>query len=623
MHSYTRTLLAAVLSLAAISIANATDAERVLAQVREATGGARWDQVRAISYDAILEAAGLEGEMHSIESLRDGRSANRFDLGVTGGAEGNDGTASWTADAAGLVDIADSEPALSKARTERFLTARRYLEPTLDVSEWDLNTREDASGRTFQIVGFKPRSGDPVELWIDDSHHIAKLVLSADGQTIEWSDYREVDGLLLPHRIGTTSDGNLTTETITKYRVGSRIDAAKLARPRSKLRDVRMIGRNATLAATVEGGHLFVRASIGDHAPRVFVLDTGAGINVLTPEAAKEFGIASSGSINASGVGEQQVAVSLTRVAKLRVGPATLTDQSFAIIPLPFASVRIDGRPEVPVGLLGYDFFRRFRVTLDYAGQRVGIAPLSRSCAMPGPQAVQIFLDEDRTPEILARLDGVEAQWTIDVGASGPLTVARHVAERLGIAPDAGALFISQGGVGGATRERQLEFGRFEIGSLRVDRPIGGVSQQTAGAFASPRFGGNIGYETLRRFKMTFDYECRLVSLEPSREFASPEERDRSGVRWTRTPDGRRVAFHVVDGSPAALAGLAKDDQMLTINDRDSAEVIGDEISALQSAAPGSVVRYRIKRGEDTREIEVTLADFIPRASSAAQGTSR
>lgn len=595
--------------------APARSPQEILAKVREATGGQRWEEIEQIQSIGQLSVGGLTGRFEAIESLIDERRVTSFDLGVIAGSEGHDGTKPWSADAAGLVDIVEDEESIARAATASFISSRAYLRADAPIKEASVRSERDERGTRFDVVTLTLLLGDPVELWVDESSHlIARIVRPEERETTTLSDYRTVDGLQLPYRMESIdTSNNPQTYTVESYRPSRKIDAAALRRPKSAARDVQMAVERATLPAFVESGHVFIEATVGDSAPALFVLDTGASINVLTPEAAKTLNVQTQGELKATGVGEEQPSVSLTKVPMLHVGPAKLADQNFAIIPLPSLTATINGETREAVGLLGYDFFRRLVVTIDYHNERVTIEP-HRECSAPSATAVPLFLDGDRIPKLRAKLNGVEVLWDVDVGASTPLSISPSVAEQLGLPESRGALYVRGGGVGGVSRERVFIFDRLEIGPHRLSDPLAGVSEQKAGAFAEPGFAGNLGYPTLRNFTPKFDYECRVLELPKSEVFGTPELADRAGIIWRKQDDGSWRVLHVVPTSPGERAGLQAGDLLLALEGESLEALTRERFWELHAQPAGTMLKMRVKRGDKPVNARVRLADFIPRA---------
>jgi S1-C subfamily serine protease len=69
---------------------------------------------------------------------------------------------------------------------------------------------------------------------------------------------------------------------------------------------------------------------------------------------------------------------------------------------------------------------------------------------------------------------------------------------------------------------------------------------------------------------------------------------------------GVRVAS-VIAGSPAEKAGIAAGDVILAIDGADVADLKGYS-ALLKTKKPGDKVKVRVRRGDETKELEATLA---------------
>jgi len=92
----------------------------------------------------------------------------------------------------------------------------------------------------------------------------------------------------------------------------------------------------------------------------------------------------------------------------------------------------------------------------------------------------------------------------------------------------------------------------------------------------------------------------------------SPEERPYLGIRYMLLEEGARIEV-VEPGSPAEEAGLEPGDVIAAVD----GEPVGLEAQPLAalilSRHPGEVVRLTVERGEEMREVEVTLSRWSER----------
>lgn len=118
------------------------------------------------------------------------------------------------------------------------------------------------------------------------------------------------------------------------------------------------------LLRTSEGGpRIYVQADLGDGHTGLFLVDTGADINVLSQDMADRLGLdLASGVYRLSGLSGTTRAAR-GRVAEVRLGEAVLTDVSFAV-GVRGVSTRAGYMPLD--GILGMDVWQRFIMEIDY-----------------------------------------------------------------------------------------------------------------------------------------------------------------------------------------------------------------------------------------------------------------
>jgi hypothetical protein len=76
--------------------------------------------------------------------------------------------------------------------------------------------------------------------------------------------------------------------------------------------------------------------------------------------------------------------------------------------------------------------------------------------------------------------------------------------------------------VGGEVSARLGHVSAVRLGGFVVAMPLTQFSQNTSVIFASPYVAGTIGAQTLRQFKVIFDYRHREMTLELNDHFGDP-----------------------------------------------------------------------------------------------------
>ena len=97
------------------------------------------------------------------------------------------------------------------------------------------------------------------------------------------------------------------------------------------------------------------------------LVDTG-GMNILRPEAIQRLGLNVEGKLEGRGVGEASTDVALAHAQRLRVGAVSIEQPVF----YQFDLGRLpDVEGEDFDGIIGYELFQRFGVTIDYAAHEL------------------------------------------------------------------------------------------------------------------------------------------------------------------------------------------------------------------------------------------------------------
>ena len=98
--------------------------------------------------------------------------------------------------------------------------------------------------------------------------------------------------------------------------------------------------------------------------------------------------------------------------------------------------------------------------------------------------------------------------------------------------------------------------------------------------------------------------------FEPSPAFAEPYETDMSGMTLAAAPGQPVSVEYVVSGGPAANAGIAPGDTLLSVDGRRADAESLDDIRATFTT-DGARRRLTLRRGATTREVVLTLHRLI------------
>jgi hypothetical protein len=360
--------------------------------------------------------------------------------------------------------------------------------------------------------------------------------------------------------------------------------------------------------------HLWMRASVNGGPLADFIYDTGASATVLDSAYAASIGVASAGKLQGEGAGAAGTG-SLATLKSLRVEAADgdgieMHDLPIAVLDLNSMLEPFFWRPVA--GIIGFDLISRFVNVIDYDSTTVTLRDPKTYTHEGGGQKLAMRL-AGTVPVVTMTLDG---RWTgeyrLDVGSSatvdlhGPFWRSHGIDRALH-----GSAEVMGGGFGGTFTSRVGRLQSLEIGPFGWKEPLVSLSGATTGALASEEYAGNIGNRLLERFQLTLDYERREVWLEPGRRYAQRDVLSMTGLQLVRQGDEVSIA-RVLAKSPAARAGLAAGDVVLSVDGRPPLELDLDGIERLtEEGKPGTRVVYEIRRGSSVMKKTLKLESVL------------
>lgn len=603
--------------LALIGLATSTQAAlptagQLLAKARAATGGAAWDRVAAIEGRGHISTSGLQGMWQRTEDLRTGRFVMHADLGVFRIAEGHDGQRRWRQDPSGGVHDLNGAFARQATATQAWLARRGWLRP--DAGGAKLGPVHEATGEDCQpclVFDAKPIGGQSVQMWFDaDSHRLVRSVRETSISTLteRYGDHRDAGGLWLPHRIESRDSGSPDVEVI-EVREWATLAAVKpTAFSRATPPDDTTLEGETTVPIELDGAPV-VRAKLNGR-DYDFILDTG-GHSIITPEVAKELGLAPEGMGASGGAGEGTTAQQYTRIDKLQIGQATMRDQHFYVLHFPYATVERGPRPPL-AGLLGLELFERFGARLDYRAKTLTLRKLEGYRHRGGGVAVPITFDDDM-PLLEGRIDGIPALIALDTGNGGSTVIQWRWAQSQGMAERMkreGIETVSYG-AGGASRNWGTRLRSFEVGGLKVERPIVRYAEDKAGAFSSRTEAANIGTQMLQHFAIDIDYGRGVIWFEALPGYTEPPF-NRAGLRAMKPAAEAFEVVLVSPGSPAAAAGVKQGDRIVAVDGVPAVRLSGSDLRGKLLQPAGSAVKLTLQRDGALQEVALSLVEMLP-----------
>jgi hypothetical protein len=589
----------------------------ILAQMRQASGGQAWAPVHALHLVTTATSGGATRSREHWEDVATGRYrvASAGPSGTT--QAGFDGVTPWEQGGTGIAyTLGDVDSALVAA-DESFRVARAWWFADRHPATIVLSGERSEAGRRFDVLNITPEGGRPFEAWIDRSTH---LLARTDEQQAEervvttYSDYRPEQGVMIPHtvRSGDGTDPSFDeVETLRSVEINPAISDASFSIPPVPASDIqlppgrdsvdvpfRLAVNNRILVPVTLNGRLTVDADF----------DSGGGL-LLQPGSVAKLGAVAEGRQKEGGGGEGATTATAGRLDTLAIGAATIPKlrfHSFAFSP--------DAPDEA---LVGQEILQRFVVRFDFDRM---VITLTRPAAFrdPGRGAVVPFHFQDNQPEVKGSIDGIAGLFAIDTGDNSSLLLIAPFARKYGLVaryhadiPYEGTAITATNGVWARRRAHTVSLdGADGRAAVQVHNPVTRISLQHAGFDANRNVSANIGLGILRQFNLTFDYTRQRLIFEPSHFFGQPDIFNRTGFRLKQDGNAWTITTIYPD-SPAAIAGLATGDRILTISGRAPMQIAVDGLAAILKGPVGTSVPLLIAAKSGSRVVRLKLRDVL------------
>ncbi len=267
-------------------------------------------------------------------------------------------------------------------------------------------------------------------------------------------------------------------------------------------------------------GHIFLRVRVNSSEPLWFGLDSGAEQTLISQQQAKSLKLKFGGGMKATGSGDGTVDFGLTRNVSFDLSNVAFTLREVGVIPLEIPGPVPD---EAVAGLLGYDFFRRFVVEINYTNHVIRLYS-PQSYRYRGHGAIVPVTMMDNNPHVpgtvvLPGLKPVSGMFLIDSGAGADIAFYSPFVNRYKLLDSTQETTeASTEGIGGRNKIRighatSVKIGRTVISNLPVH-----FSQAKQGDDAGTIGAGFIGGRLLRQFnKVIFDHWRHRIILEPAK----------------------------------------------------------------------------------------------------------
>jgi membrane-associated protease RseP (regulator of RpoE activity) len=362
--------------------------------------------------------------------------------------------------------------------------------------------------------------------------------------------------------------------------------------------------------------HIMVKVKINGSRPLSFVFDTGDKVGIVDSEVAKELGLKLEGQVHVGGAGADTLPGSFVKEATWSLlGLEGFSQPVSLTLPLGRMASRFGHDFD---GIIGSDFIRQYVVEVDYQNRVLRLHDKDKFTYAGAGDSVPIQLNSMGYPLLDGEVtptsgESIKGKFVLDLGSSGSLALMSPIVTQHNLLGN-GLKTIKAIGVGGAGGQSNGQIGRvrsLQIGKFTIANPLTLFSEDKAGAMATSQLVGNIGQLIAGKFKVFLDYNHTRIILEPNSTFAQPMDRVTAGL--VLTTEGKDYATvrvsDVLENSPAAEAGIQKNDIVLSVDGKPAAEIRAMKIAEMFEKP--ATYNLTIRRGEQTLQVPLTPRKLI------------
>lgn len=485
-------------------------------QDRRATG---WPDVpsavRGFRMEGQCRRLGIDSRF-TILFDRSGRIVETID-GPLGVRTGFDGRTAWSVDWNGMprpLELKDAESLI----TVRSVWTGVWTQPDRPV---DVGLDAAAPSSHHRVI--RPKRGRlEARLAIGASTRLAEILTmeASDGESKwELSDYRSVAGLRLPYRVRHDTMGEEELFEVTRAEALTAFPDGAFRMPTARPRDTEFRSADSPVIEVrrTRSGHLLVQPMIDGQDVGWFILDSGAGSMVITPQAAEQTGMKPVGRVLLVGVGGK-VATQFRTGGSFELGPMRVRGFKFIEADLGFLSAAFG----VPIGgICGYDFFARAIVRIDVDKPAVSLYDPAEF-RLPSARWDEVVY-HGRNIAVRCKFEGGRsALFRIDTGAQGTLAFHVPAVREYKLLEGRETSAAQLGGVGGTLAAKRGRLKTFEIGGHSFRDALVEFAITPRGAFNDPYTAGNVGTAFLSPFELVFDLPNKRMAFVPRISGSAP-----------------------------------------------------------------------------------------------------
>ncbi|WP_246011719.1 PDZ domain-containing protein [Flavobacterium piscinae] len=387
-----------------------------------------------------------------------------------------------------------------------------------------------------------------------------------------------------------------------------------------------------------------------------FLLDTGVEESILfSLEDKEELKFNNVEKIKLRGLGNSDFIEGLKSSGNLVVFKDDIVDQKHDIYIILDEEFNFSGSVGIPVnGIIGYQFFKNFKVEINYLSQKIYIHNPSKEIKkrkMNKFLEVDIFFHNNKPYySTLFEFDNqkVDGKLLLDIGNSDAFWFFSNRIKSYTFSNQSFEDFLGKG-FNGDIFGKRTKLNSFSFEDFRFKNPYVAIPDSTSLSnikWAESRI-GSIGGEVFKRFNIIFDYKNSKLYLKKNKKFNDPFEYNMSGIeinhaglQWiqeevkmnvltrdqtsyeniTKGSDSFKYKFvlkpiyviaNIRKDSPADLCGLKKGDIIVSINSHGTDRYSLQEVNNLLKSQEGKKIIFEVDRGNRRMKFTFYLKSIL------------
>lgn len=389
-------------------------------------------------------------------------------------------------------------------------------------------------------------------------------------------------------------------------------------------------------------------------AELTFLLDTGVAETSIFSLENKELKLVNIEKIKFSGLGGDRSIDGFRSENNIGKIGKNFVNDSMTVFIIMDQDFNISSHVGIPVnGIIGYHFFKNHPVIIDYVSKKLTIYKDEEQFRKKIKNFSELDISiEKNKPYIFADVEMTKerksSKLLIDLGNSDPIwlfpkLIKDFVYNRPNIDD-----FLGRG-FNGDIYGKRSRIHNFYLGDFKFEKPLTAMPDEYSIQHVNlvENRKGSVGGDIMRRFTVGFDYPREKIYLKKNRNFDDPFHFNMSGLdfrqdgmEWTKdivnlptksqnNLSGGTEVFSsslqynftlkpifsiagVRKDSPGAKAGLQKDDRLISINGKKTADMTLQKILELMKSEEGRTIEMLIERKSKEMLLRFALEDPIP-----------